>query len=689
MNVCLVNAPTAAEFGGSIEIESDEVRQITLEPQLGILSLAAVLEACGDSPQIVDLNRTYFQLADSADLLRLDDFAEIAASVIAAKDAEVCGFTSICSSYPLTIRIAKALKAIRPQCTILFGGPQASVVDVQTLTAFPFVDFILRGEAEESLPSLLQELAGGWRMDRVPGLTYRAEGQPRRNPNAAVIKDLDALPTPAYHLTGELRGAPRATLEMGRGCPFSCTFCSTNDFFRRNFRLRSPERILHDMRSLAVAYGVSDFDLIHDMFTVDKRRVVVFCKAMIASGEKFTWACSARTDCVDEELLELMAEAGCQGLFFGIETGSARMQRIIDKHLDIRRAKEIIDAAEQLRIGTTVSLITGFPEETREDLMETVRVLMHSARCPRSDPQLNLLAPLPETPIYLKYKNQLTLETLCSDVSHQGEWQSDNDIELIRKYPEIFPSFYLLPTPHLNRNLLLELREFSLMGVEHFRWLLVSLDQVTGGILDFFCEWRQTRLHLHPSFDGFELRRYYRTATFRTDFLHFVRHHFASKEPAVEAFLEYEDAIRVAPHWDGAATSSGTPLSPGATLWWTDIPVMKKQCRVVELACDIEEVINALEQQTQPAPSRGLRLYVTREISSGTQSLEMISDWVAGVLRACDGNRSIEQVLKELSYELQYVEEDVREYVFVRLLEAVHADGFIEIYRIDSGNMVS
>src|SRR5262249_11540905 len=153
---------------------------------------------------------------------------------------------------------------------------------------------------------------------RVPGLTYRSKGQPRRTPNAAVIKDLDALPTPAYHLTGELRGAPRATLEMGRGCPFSCTFCSTNDFFRRNFRLRSPERILQDMRSLAVAYGVSDFDLIHDMFTVDKRRVVVFCKAMIASGEKFTWACSARTDCVDEELLELMAEAGCQGLFFGI-----------------------------------------------------------------------------------------------------------------------------------------------------------------------------------------------------------------------------------------------------------------------------------------------------------------------------------------------------------------------------------
>ncbi|WP_084080785.1 cobalamin-dependent protein [Edaphobacter aggregans] len=79
-------------------------------------------------------------------------FAEAAASLVAAKDAEVCGFSSICSSYPLTIRIAKAVKAMRPQTTILLGGPQASVVDMSTLTAFPFVDLVLRGEAERTLP---------------------------------------------------------------------------------------------------------------------------------------------------------------------------------------------------------------------------------------------------------------------------------------------------------------------------------------------------------------------------------------------------------------------------------------------------------------------------------------------------------------------------------------------------------
>jgi radical SAM superfamily enzyme YgiQ (UPF0313 family) len=681
LKICLVNAPIAAEFAGAIEIQSDAVRQITLEPQLGILSLAAALELRGDNPEIVDLNRTYFHLADSAGIARLDDFAEFAAAVIAAKDAEVFGFTSICSSYPLTIRIAKGVKAIRPHCTTLFGGPQASVVDLQTLSAFPFVDFILRGEAEESLPWLLDELAGQGRMDRVPGLTYRAKGQPRRNPNAPVIRNLDALAAPAYHLTGELEGAHRAALEMGRGCPFACTFCSTNDFFRRNFRLRSPERILRDMQGLATAYGISDFDLIHDMFTVDRRRVVAFCEAMIGSGEKFTWSCSARTDCVDEPLLELMARAGCHGLFFGIETGSVRMQTIIDKHLDPRRAREIIDTAERLGIGTTVSLIIGFPEETSEDLRETVSMLMHSAHCPHSDPQLNLLAPLAETPLHWQYQNQLTLEMLCSDVSHQGEQQSARDMLLIREYPAIFPNFYLLPTPNLNRNFLLELREFALMGVEHFRWLLVALDHSTTGMLDLFCEWRQRRLDLWPDLDGFEMRRYYRSQTFRTDFLRFAREHPAGKHPLVQTWLEYEDAMRQGASSGNAATPRGIPLALGSELWWTDIPLRKQGSRMIELPCDIQGAVDALRHRSEFGSVGGRYYYVTREVTDGGESLDRISDWVASALRVCDGSRSMEQVVSQLAHEIPNIDIDVREYALMRLLEGLHADGLIEIFR--------
>ena len=301
MDVCLVSAPTITEYNSVNEWSSNKVRFAALQSYLGILNLAAVLEGIGDRPSIIDANGAYLRFVEEVGSSA--DFANFLGVEIVENSADLYGFGSICSTYPLTVRIAESVKKLRPNSTIVFGGPQASVVDVATLKAFPFVDFVLRGEAEISLPALIAGLAANVRLHQVAGLTYRDASQVRRNGNAPVIVDLDALPSPAYHLSQYLEGAKVASLELGRGRPFSCTFCSTNDFFRRNFRLRSPARVLRDMRAIAEKYSIKHFDLVHDMFTVDKRRVAAFCEAMAASGEGFTWSCSARTDCVDEPLL--------------------------------------------------------------------------------------------------------------------------------------------------------------------------------------------------------------------------------------------------------------------------------------------------------------------------------------------------------------------------------------------------
>jgi radical SAM superfamily enzyme YgiQ (UPF0313 family) len=542
MQVCLISAPTVTEYRTADEWNSSDVQFSASRPQLGILSLAAVLESIGDCPSIVDVNDVYLRFGGTSSSASTN-FADFLASEIAKNDADLYGFSSICSTYPLTVRLAESLKKIRPNATIVFGGPQASVADVATLAAFPFVDLVLRGEAEISLPLLIAELTAERQLDRVAGLTYRDGLQVRRNANAPVIVDLDSLPFPAYHLSQCLEDASIASLELGRGCPFSCTFCSTNDFFRRNFRLRSPERVLRDMRTIAKKYSITQFSLVHDMFTVDKRRVIAFCEAMIASGEGFTWSCSARTDCVDESLLELMVRSGCRGVFFGVEAGSRRMQKIIDKHLDPQRAEEIIDIAERLGLGTIVSLITGFPEETWEDVRETLRIFMHSARCPHSDPQLNILAPLAGTPIFSTYKDQLVLEELCSDMSHQGLSQNKADLDLIRKNLEIFPNFYLLPMPHLDREIILELREFLTIGVECFRWLLSAIDQTVDDMLGFYLEWRAHRVFSRPGLAGSALRRYYVGRDFRSDFIVFVRDHTVGNEQMTASLLITEEAL--------------------------------------------------------------------------------------------------------------------------------------------------
>jgi tRNA A37 methylthiotransferase MiaB len=684
VRICLVNAPTGTEFSDPFEYNNELIRRESCLPQLGILSLAAVTERQGCETTVYDCNRAFFNFADTAGETQLGQFAEEAAHQIVAAGADVFGFGSICSAYPLTVRLARFVKTLCPDTTIVFGGPQASVVAESTLKAFPFVDFVLRGEAEETLPLFLEEVIGKRRFEKVPGLAYRSVWGVQRNPDPPVIMDLDALPMPAYHLTQELRGEQSASLELGRGCPFACTFCSTNDFFRRKFRLRSPQRVLDEMRSIHAEYGITDFDLTHDMFTVDSKRVRAFCQHMIDSGTGYTWSCSARTDCVDQELIEFMAAAGCAGIFFGVETGSGRMQNIIDKHLDVGRAYEVIDIAERAGVRSTVSLITGFPEEQWDDLRDTARVYVHAARTRGSNPQLNLLAPLANTPIHLKYKDQMTLGELCSDMSHQGRRQNPEDIKLIRRYPDIFPNFYLLPTPHLDRGLLIELREFMLMARFRSRWLLAAADEAANGILDLFVDWVDYRKSVFPGAAGPELRHYYRTPRFHLDFLAFLHDHRAGRDAKVQVLVDFYERLAAAPDPDLSGLSDAASLKRGEPVTPGDIPVRTYHSRVVELSDDLEAAIDAVAQCDSYEPRQGVRFYIVSQADADSHPGFEVSQYLAAVVKLCDGHQTVAEVMKGLSEQVSVTPASARLMAYECLLEKARSEGLIAIYRIAS-----
>src|SRR5262249_39806465 len=158
---------------------------------------------------------------------------------------DIFGLSTICSSYPLTLRLAELIRRTNPDAKIILGGPQASVVDVATMHSWPSIDVIVRGEADDTFPALLRILDSDEPgFDSVPGITFRRHDQVIRNANASVVESLDRLPVPAFDLDLKIRERGGIHLEIGRGCPFACSFCSTNDFFRRNFRLKSPERMI-------------------------------------------------------------------------------------------------------------------------------------------------------------------------------------------------------------------------------------------------------------------------------------------------------------------------------------------------------------------------------------------------------------------------------------------------------------
>jgi radical SAM superfamily enzyme YgiQ (UPF0313 family) len=651
MHVCLVSAPTVTDFRE--DADTPLIRERSEHPPLGVLTLAAILRNESVTPTVLDLNRVFYEYLGDCHARSEKDFCAFAASHI-APGFDIIGLSTVCSSYPLTIRLAERLKRAYPDTIIMLGGPQASVVDVPTLEAFPFVDLIIRGEADETLPKVLRTGVGYQALASVAGVTFRKGGSIVRNPGGPVISDLDALPFPAFDLLPDTQTLPYFALEMGRGCPFSCTFCSTNDFFRRTFRLKSPEVVLAQMRRANLEYHAETFDLVHDMFTVDRKRVVAFCQAMINSGEKFRWGCSARTDCIDDELIELMVRAGCRGVFFGVETGSPRLQRLIEKDLPLGAAAARIQRCNSVGMDTTVSLITGFPEETPEDMWQTITFLLDAARHERVEPQLHIVAPLVGTPLHKRFRGWLLLDDVYSDLSYQGWSQDESDKDLIALFPDIFANFYGVPAPALDRARLKRLRSFVLRILERFHWVAIALHQSRGGIQAVFEAWEAAC----PSqvTGGEELERYYASAEFKRDFTHFVRSTYLQGtdcDGALDALLRLGANVLPNPPGRSPARIAGTRTASTKQLPHTVVPVPYPGIGIFDFDVDIRAIMDSLRRgDGLPAPSLRRVTIATRPRRPQNTDIMELTPLSASFLKLCDG-RTLDRVAEGLEIDAE------------------------------------
>jgi radical SAM superfamily enzyme YgiQ (UPF0313 family) len=683
VKLCIISPPTVTEYDQELA-ESEAILRLAEHAPVGILTLAAVLDELGRPPEIIDLNRLYYDYLRSAAAAE-SDFCAFAVDHLLARDFDVAGFGTICSSYPLTLRLAQGLRQARPGVRILLGGPQASVVDVPTLERFPCVDFVVRFEAEESLPRLLDALETDRDPGDVAGITFRRGGQVVRTPSAPPIEDLDRLPLPAYARYPYLRQARYIPLELGRGCPYACTFCSTNDFFRRSFRLKSPRLVVDQMARLKAEFGIAYFDLIHDMFTVDRRKVVEFCQALLAAGEDLSWSCSARTDRVDDELLALMAEAGCRGIFFGIETGSQTLQKVLKKRLVLSEALARIRTASEHGMETAASLITGFPDETMADFADTVDFLAQSLRYENVMPQLHILAPLADTPIHREYRDRLSFDDIVSDMSHQGWDQDPKDRELIAASPDIFSNFYAVPTP-LDRPFIKDVRGFLLSGADRFRYLLVALHQEQGHLLEVFREFQDWRGCHEPRLDPGARVPYYHRGDFREDFLRFVKERYIDAgtpaAPALAALVAYAtsfDQVAVETPTRDLRNDAGGARPTRATreaLQPTSIPCLAPDVRLLEVDVDYQALKEALvEKRSLNEVPRGRQRLASRKLCGRLPEVLQLSRLSASVLDLCDGRRTVEEIGKEmakLALDLQGIPADKASLLGLELLRQDH-----------------
>lgn len=411
------------------------IRGYIADEFIGTLLLSSILKEKGISCEILP----FFSIGD---LTNFDEFLENAIKLIEERSPKIVSFYTRCDAYHIDIKLAQVIKARWKDIFVVFGGPQSDIASVETIEQLSYVDFVCCGEGETTVYPFFNSLLQGQPELSIPGLVYRENGVVKKNPRPVLIEDLDSLPLVDYsdicYMQNESELNDRYfPIDVGRGCPFGCTYCSTKSFWGRTYRLKSPQRIFQEIKLVHEKFNITRYAFLHDMFTLNRKSVIETCSLLRTLDFPIEWKCSARLDCIDKELIDIMTDAGMKTIFIGIETGSPRMQKKINKNLKLDNAVELLAYLREKDVNVLASFIYGFPEETEEDLSQTMSLIRELLKLKKVDVQTHLCTFLAGTELTERYKSEMTFTSKYSDIT--GDKAILECKDLIEAHRELFP----------------------------------------------------------------------------------------------------------------------------------------------------------------------------------------------------------------------------------------------------------
>lgn len=417
----------------------------------GSLLLATLLRQDGFHAQILRFGELDSYEKDYPTFIRqiTDRIVQIAPKCVS--------FYCLCNTYHIVLRIASELRRRCPQIHTVLGGPQATLTAMETMQAMDFVDYVCTGEGENTVVPFFRALLreNGVGLDHIPGLYYRRSGSIVFNHCPVPQTDLDTLPYWDDRLLLPGMGAQEPDIssdtyfmpiDTGRGCPFSCTFCSTSYVWHRKYRLKSAQRIVQDFQYFHRKFGIRSFDVAHDAFTVNENMVTALCDAIIDSDLDIKWKCSTRIDCISKELILKMKAAGLSHISLGVESGSQSMQKSLKKGLDLTTVKPMVKFLQENGIEVTLLFMYGFPEETEENLNETMELCYSIMDTGRFHLCMFYCLFDPFTELTASIYDRLVFDPGIQSIT-DGVFGFHEESEMIRTNKSIFPFFHHLHTP--------------------------------------------------------------------------------------------------------------------------------------------------------------------------------------------------------------------------------------------------
>ncbi|NQU57747.1 MAG: cobalamin B12-binding domain-containing protein [Rhodospirillales bacterium] len=368
---------------------------------LGLCYVAAAFEKAHAEVKILD----YIVFQYSAEKLKNE---------LTVFKPDLVGITSVTLNFNQAADIIRTARQLFPSAVTVMGGPHVSFDYESTLRKYPEIDLIVIGEGEETISELTPVIRNRGAWHRIKGLAFLEAGELIVTPPRERIQDLDSIPLPARDLLPISRylalGFPISII-TSRGCPNRCIFCQGHRMVGNRVRSRNPKIVVDEIESL-LRYGFQRFNFSDDFFTSNVNRVKAICEEIQRRGLEFSWAAFARADSVTPELLQIMRRAGCDTIFFGMESGNQEMLDRVRKRVKLDRIRQAVADSKAADMQVFGSFIVGLPGETKETLMDSHRFaeeldIMYG---------YHFLAPFPGTTVH-DQMDQYDLELLSNNWS--------------------------------------------------------------------------------------------------------------------------------------------------------------------------------------------------------------------------------------------------------------------------------
>ena len=385
------------------EVDFDRYKTVPI----GVLSIATFLKSKGYTVEIIDGR----PLAKKEALCRVE--AALPQTLL------VCvGANTVQLKHGLAI--SDAIKEKYPALSILFGGIHAIMFPAQT-AADKAVDYVAYGEAEYTVYELVEHLVNKkGSIHDIKGLAYKENGKVVINEPAPPI-DPNELPLPEYELLdletyinrdfmtnlGKIRKMRGIDISTSRGCPYKCNFCPMTMGTFKGYRNVELDRLFALMDHLIPTYKIEHVWFTDELFFANRKKIEAICNQIVEKGYNITWESNARVDqfregLLDDTLLPLIKKCGCYALRMGMESGSDRILALMRKGCTADKIEHAVVQCEKYGIIPVGNFICGFPTETKEEVLETAKMIL---RLKKISPNglfysPGLLRPYPGTEMY-------------------------------------------------------------------------------------------------------------------------------------------------------------------------------------------------------------------------------------------------------------------------------------------------